>query len=104
VQRNPEIIFWPNAFIITNGKVKYQIVWDDIVKIITYKIDLWTIDEICIDIITDNKIYTISEEFHNWDTFTKVIENRLLSKNDWFPEVAHPAFARNETILYEKHI
>lgn len=104
MQRSQEIIFWPDPFIITNGIIKHQIVWDDIVKIIAYKIDLLTIDEICMDIITDSKVYTITEEFHNWDTFTKVIESRLLSKKDWFPEVAHPAFARNETTLYEKHI
>lgn len=97
-----EIKFLPKAFEISNGNVKHQIAWDEIEKIIAYKIDLFTVDEICIDIIIGSTVYTISEEFHNWGAFLKAIEDRLPSKKNWFPEVAHPAFKRNETMLFEK--
>lgn len=97
-----EIKFLPKAFEISNGNVKHQIAWDEIEKIIAYKIDIFTVDEFCIDIIIGSTVYTISEEFHNWDAFVKVIKDMLPSKKDWFSEVAHPAFKRNETVLFEK--
>lgn len=100
--RQPEISFIPEAFILSDESKKYQILWQDIVKIVAYKVDMWSVDEIRIDIELTDKFYTITEEFHNWDQFIKIIETKFLIE-DWFPQVAFPPFERNETILFERN-
>jgi hypothetical protein len=70
-------------------------------KIIAYKLDLITWDEIRMDIIyMDGSSFTISEDDEKiFGEFIRAIENDPKFDRGWKSKVYLPAFARNETVV-----
>jgi len=80
-----------------------KIKWADIERLVAYKKDLMSSDEICMDIVFNNWQITINEETPGWYQFvekTKVIFPSILK--NWDTEIVHPAFETNLTILYNR--
>ncbi len=80
-----------------------KIKWADIERLLAYKRDLMTIDEICMDIIFNNGQTTITEETPGWYLFvekTKLVFPGI--PKNWDTEIAQPPFATNLTILYQR--
>lgn len=75
--------------------------WDSIETVFTYKIDLMTIDEICIDIFTHDKILTVNESTPGWVQFTEQLDQRLPLPKNWEGQVMLPAFVTNLTLLFD---
>lgn len=80
-----------------------DIPWNDVEELHAYKKDLLTYDEICIDIVLNESIITITEEIEGWIEFTEKINEIFPTINkEWYADVMLPAFETNVTILYKK--
>lgn len=92
-----------DGFIFQFKTEQQKIKWADIERLIAYKQDLLTTDEICLDIVYNNWQTTITEETPGWYQFVEKI--KLIFPNipkNWDSEIVHPAFATNLTILYQR--
>lgn len=89
--------------ILVNGE-NCAIEWDSIKAIFGYKLDLMTIDEICIDIFTVNEIsFHITEETPGWYVFIeKIVLKFPTIDKGWYQKVMYPPFATKLILLYEK--
>ncbi|PJJ79919.1 hypothetical protein [Mucilaginibacter auburnensis] len=77
--------------------------WDDINTIFAYKVDLFTFDEICMDIFMANGNYLkIIESTDGWHEFLNKLNSRLSISDDWYDAVVKPAFTTNLTLVYDK--
>jgi hypothetical protein len=82
--------------------ISEEIKWTEIERLVAYKLDLMTIDEICLDIIYRGYKITITEETKGWYQFVEKSKLTYNISDDWDTNIAYPAFATNLTILYEK--
>lgn len=92
-----------DGFILKFTNRHEKIKWVDIERLVAYKADLMTVDEIRIDVIYTNRQITITEDTPGWDQFiikTKSIFPNI--KEDWDIKIIQPAFAANLTVLYER--
>src|SRR5262245_16284422 len=78
-----------------------RIPWNDIQEIRAYKLDLLTVDEVRFAFQMDGWWADVSEEQPGFDRLVKQLEQRFPSVAGWQERVIKPAFAPNETILYE---
>ena len=85
----------------------HRIAWSDIVRVVAFKRDLLTVDCICLAIATtDGTTTEVNEEMEGWEAFTGGLPKHLPGSKDWtecFSEVAFPAFATNETVIFERN-
>jgi hypothetical protein len=63
-----------------------------------------TTDEICIDIFCDDNIsFRVTEETAGWFVFLERLKEQFPTvEEDWNVSIAHPAFATNLTLLYDR--
>ena len=91
--------------VVRSGKILGSIRWSDIKKIITYKYDLFSIDEICVGFLTAldaDSWLEISEQWSGFQEATDKLEERFPSiPKDWYGKVMVPAFESKETVLWE---
>jgi hypothetical protein len=90
---------------IRNGEEKESFLWDQVIRIETYKDDLYTTDLICLEFELENGcVYLAHEESPGFVELTENM-NRVFSNldSDWFVTVMAPAFKRNQRVLYEKN-
>jgi hypothetical protein len=83
------------------GSVKLN--WDDIDELVAYKADMYTFDEIRMDIVYGGMAITITEETPGWHQFvlkTKKVFPSILQ--DWDSKIIYPPFATNLTELSKK--
>ena len=75
--------------------------WSSIDRLVGYKMDQLTVDEICLYIEFDNKDALVTEDYSGWRIFMIELLNRYpnIDKN-WELIIAKPAFERNETELF----
>ena len=88
-------------YLFKDGPIKIK--WSDISSLTGYKIDLFTTDEICLDIVWQGYQMTITEETPGWYQFverTKAIFPDI--PKDWDINIIHPAFAENRTVIYQR--
>jgi hypothetical protein len=80
--------------------------WEDVVRVCAYKRDELTTDLICLDVVLrDASTWFLHEEAPGWEDFLHAAERALPGMRPfqaWFAEVSQPAFARNETLLFER--
>jgi len=80
-----------------------EINWSDIQEIAAYKVDLYAVDEIRLNIVTEKSTITVSEEIPGYFIFKEKIKNIFPdSDKDWEHKVIKPAFAENFTIIYKR--
>lgn len=105
MNNEPNILYTDYGFIYNNKNAERLYTWADITKIIAYKTDLLTMDEVRME-IWDNKGYiTINEEQNLWKDFMiKISQQYPEIDKEWFSKVVKYPFDRNETILYQKLI
>ncbi|MEM7146848.1 MAG: hypothetical protein AAF591_17080 [Verrucomicrobiota bacterium] len=80
--------------------------WNEIVGAYAYKLDLYTVDCICIKLeLTGGRELSLNEEMIGWHSLIEAFPKYLSGfkkMEDWFMEVASPAFETNLTKLYTK--
>lgn len=83
----------------------HTINWTEVLCLFGYKVDLFAVDEIRLDVFCENNIaFTLSEETPGWYVFLdKIVENLPQSKPNWAIEIAFPAFETNLTLIFEKY-
>ena len=71
----------------------HSIKWTDIERLQAYKADLLTTDEICIDIIFDNKTIIVTEVTKGWYQFIDKVKSALpLTNDNWEALVLETTF------------
>jgi hypothetical protein len=84
----------------------HSIAWNDIVRVVAFKRDWLTVDCICLAIATtDGTTTEVNEEMEGWEALTGALPKHLAGSKDWtecFSQVAFPAFATKETVIFEK--
>lgn len=76
--------------------------WNSVTSIIAFKLDCFAHDVICMVVGNGTTAILITEEDTGWEEFTSALEKLLpvlLNKTEWWPTVAHPAFATNATTI-----
>ncbi|TWT60557.1 hypothetical protein [Rubinisphaera italica] len=79
--------------------------WDLVARIVTCKRDLFSMDLICLDFFMDSQQlnYSTHEEMQGFQDLSEQIRRLFPSIGEgWWSEVAFPAFATNQKILYDK--
>lgn len=86
-----------------NGKLT-KTDWDEVKRIIAYKIDLLATDEICLFVdIDENRSFEIGESTKGWFVFVNNIKDQFPEINkSWEFDIAIPPFERTETELYNR--
>ncbi|HEY4107679.1 hypothetical protein [Puia sp.] len=77
--------------------------WAEIRRIVAYKVDRLTYDDICLDIFWRDWKFTITEDTAGWDRL--IAQLRIAFPNipdDWYGKVGLPAFATNSMVLFER--
>tara|TARA_R110002050_G_scaffold87769_1_gene185732 strand:- start:70 stop:411 length:342 start_codon:yes stop_codon:yes gene_type:complete len=90
-----------SGFKVLNDEEVTEFKWSEIIKLTGFKIDLITIDQICLKIESNDKISYATEEFEGWRIFVIKMLNEFpeIAKN-WEGIIAKPAFETKETELY----
>ena len=82
------------------------IAWSDIIRVVAFKRDWLTVDCICLAIaMKDGTTTEVNEEMEGWEALTDALSKHLPGSKAWtecFSQVAFPAFATNETVIFEK--
>jgi hypothetical protein len=95
------------ALLDPNTKAVTRIVlWADVSRIQTYKVDLLTIDCICLlfEFRSGGPPVQVSEEWAGFpDLFAPVSEAFPSIPQNWYAEIMTPAFEAKRTVLYEAH-
>jgi hypothetical protein len=77
--------------------------WSDVVRIVAYKLDRMTTDEICLDLISNDWQATYTEMTPGWYQFLEKLESAFPTiAPDWDAKIALPPFATNYTVLWER--
>ena len=92
-----------DGFTIDLKNGKRRICWKDIERLEGYKRDLMTFDQVCLDIISNETIITISEDTDGFESFIEKLKNQFPSiDKDWDWKIIQPAFATNFTVLFKR--
>jgi len=84
------------------GKDAFRAAWNDVRRIVGYKVDMFSWDEIRIDFyLADNATVVVTEESPGFSEFMKEVERRFQSVVGWHAKISQPPFESNTTVLYE---
>lgn len=79
--------------------------WDEVVRIETYKRDIFSMDLICLDFFTDSRQAPCRthEDMKGFPDLREHMQRRFSSIGErWLQQVALPPFAANHTVLYDR--
>lgn len=78
--------------------------WCAVERIVAYKVDLLTIDMICISFSLERggAEIEITEEHEGWSSLLVALNDRFGVGDKWWSDVAFPAFRTNETLLWSR--
>ena len=103
MKNETKIIFDNDGFIFSNNNIERHIAWNEILKIIAYKIDLIAYDDVIIEIWDDEVKVILNEENPFFEDFMKQMSIQFPNiDQDWYRKIILPPFAQNYTVLYIK--
>jgi hypothetical protein len=77
--------------------------WAEVDRIVGYKMDLFTLDEICVELLVGDRAIRFSESTPGWYPFLTRLKSVFPSiPNGWDWDVMMPALTGNYTVLYER--
>jgi hypothetical protein len=98
-----DITYFDGGFRVPCATGFRTVAWNDLRAVFAYKRDLYTTDEICLDIfLPEDSLLTITEETAGWHIFVPQLEAHLSIPPSWFADVSVPAFETKLTLLYEQ--
>jgi hypothetical protein len=102
----PELVTADIDFAIVTSKGVDKISFDEISVVVAYKVDEFTTDLVCCDIVTGSEggeqIRTIHEEISGFETLMSRLEALPGFDRKWREAVIPPPFAGNRTIIYQR--
>jgi hypothetical protein len=89
---------------VSSGGRGVEFAWSAVERVRAYKQDLFTVDLICLAFDLDRGMQaTIHEECSAYDALVDALPTYFPgARSDWWPEVAHPAFAECPTVVWER--
>lgn len=89
------------------GSPLHVVAWQDIVRALVYKQDLFVVDCISLALVAvDGSMIEVNEEMEGWELLTKSLPQYLPGCkpwHEWFILVAFPAFAENKLVVFERN-
>jgi hypothetical protein len=80
-----------------------EVRWSEIVQVRALKLDLLTWDEVRFVFgLSSGGAFEVSEEQPGFEALMSAVVAHFPSVADWQDQIIKPAFARNETVLYQK--
>lgn len=77
--------------------------WVSIERIAAYKMDLWSGDQVCLELTTDDNVTTFSEETDGWFVFLEKLRERFPGvPADLGDVIEQPPFDTNLRVLWER--
>jgi len=78
--------------------------WSDIHEVYGFKLDLFSIDEICLGFTLDEdgRYIWVGEDDGGFKEFRSEVERRFGFDPDWFGKIMKPAFVENRTTLWKR--
>jgi hypothetical protein len=101
----PEIRADEDGVAVTLGAENRRVAWKDVGRIVAWKRDLLTTDEILLRIDsadTPDQSLTLSEEWPGFTTLFGPMERILGVSPAWYREIMTPAFEPRPRILYDR--
>jgi hypothetical protein len=89
--------------VLEGSVVRGRVLWSEVIEVFAYKMDLFSVDEICVGFRLDDSgtHCWVSEEFRGYKEVVEQLRMRFPGiREDWFSDVAFPAFAENRTTLW----
>lgn len=78
--------------------------WEDIETVFGYKRDLYTYDEVCLDLFTRESVLTITESIPGWFQFNDRLSQQFESISTiWQLNIMDEAINANFTLLYDRN-
>jgi hypothetical protein len=90
-------------FQVDGTEVRTAAQWNEIKRVIAYKVDCWAYDLICISFGTAEGAFEVNEEMEGWEGLTEALPVYLpgaLERSEWWDEILLPPFAANGTTLF----
>ena len=87
------------------GALRWQLRWNEIIRICAYKTDAFVYDIICMEFGVEGATahFCCDEEQKGWKELKAEIRRRYdLKVKAWWSTVAFPAFAENFTVIWER--
>lgn len=98
-----------DGFIVqARGGAPARVRWDEIIEVRAFKMDLISRDLVCLSISAGiggiaSRSIQLHEEMPGWYTLLEQLQANLAGcRQDWWAEVAFPAFATNERLIYRR--
>ena len=91
------------AVVIADRPPEFRCDWVSVREIFAYKIDLFSVDEICVGFRFDDAgtYWWVGESYTGYQALLDELPRRFQGiKTDWIREVAFPAFIENRTTLW----
>jgi len=80
-----------------------KISWAAIERIVAYKADQLTTDEICLDVFWKDWRWTITEDTPGWYIFVEKLKEIFPTiPDDWDSQIIQPPFTSNYVVLYDR--
>lgn len=100
----PRVELTPEGFEIVTDDARHRARWQDVRRIVAYKIDVVTMDRICLRLDTHELSYTVDESMDGWSEFLHRLDEVFapLSHDQWLRAVAEPPFATSERVLFDR--
>jgi hypothetical protein len=102
----PCVLLRDTRFRLVYGETcQFEVVWADVREVVAYKEDCFCYDEICVGFRVDDSdnYFRVMESSLNYELLLKELPQKCPGvREDWFEEVAFPAFAPNWTRLWSK--
>jgi len=94
-----------NITVLEGDRQCWQVGWDDIQEIVTFKLDLLTYDDIRLAFRVDDLWVELSEDAEGWSTLSSALARRFPTiPTDWYKTVIFPPFATCYRVLYERRL
>lgn len=86
------------------GGMDHAVKWTEVIAIIGYKADLFSVDEVRLDVFCEHNIsFTIDEETRGWYQFVERSKSALSSIDpQWDRYILFPPFKTNLTLVYDR--
>lgn len=88
-----------------DGRVIWSFTWDELVEIVAFKRDMFTVDDICLGFRVKGKsdFFVCDEEMAGWQELQETLAHRFgLNHCQWVARIMFPPFVENWTVLWAR--
>lgn len=76
--------------------------WSAVRRILAYKLDLITTDDVCLEFCTEDRSYIVDEETVGWSELTAHVSHHFSISTQWLEKLVQPPFATNTSVLWNR--